>query len=115
MKRREFLKSVAFTGAAGLILPHTKLFGAASPNNKLTSPATKGTRRADLRNMRGSHGGEVDAAHRDREDATAGGARELPAVSSCAERAPPRPRSPFASGVPPPRLHFEMRLVFSHG
>src|SRR5437870_12920511 len=28
MKRRQFLKSMAFTGAAGLILPRTKLFGA---------------------------------------------------------------------------------------
>jgi predicted dehydrogenase len=35
MKRREFLKTCAFTGAAGLILPRTTLFGAASPNNKL--------------------------------------------------------------------------------
>src|SRR5271157_5199216 len=35
MKRRHFLKSVAFTGAAGLILPRTRLFGAAAPGNKL--------------------------------------------------------------------------------
>ena len=35
MKRRQFLKSVAFTGAAGLILPQTKLFGADAPSNKL--------------------------------------------------------------------------------
>jgi predicted dehydrogenase len=35
MQRRHFLKSVAFTGAAGLILPRTRLFGAASPGNKL--------------------------------------------------------------------------------
>lgn len=35
MKRRQFLKSVAFTGAAGLILPETKLFGAEAPSNKL--------------------------------------------------------------------------------
>src|SRR5260370_411216 len=35
MKRRQFLKSVAFTGAAGLILPRTKLFGAEAPSNKL--------------------------------------------------------------------------------
>jgi len=35
MKRRQFLKSVAFTGAAGLILPRTALFGAAAPGNKL--------------------------------------------------------------------------------
>ena len=35
MKRRQFLKSIAFTGAAGLILPRTKLFGADAPNNKL--------------------------------------------------------------------------------
>jgi predicted dehydrogenase len=35
MKRRQFLKSVAFTGAAGLILPRTKLFGADAPSNKL--------------------------------------------------------------------------------
>lgn len=35
MKRRQFLKSAAFTGAAGLILPHTTLFGAAAPSNKL--------------------------------------------------------------------------------
>ena len=35
MKRRHFLKSIAFTGAAGLILPRTKLFGAAAPSNKL--------------------------------------------------------------------------------
>ena len=35
MKRRHFLKSLAFTGAAGLILPRTKLFGADAPSNKL--------------------------------------------------------------------------------
>src|SRR6266487_4943258 len=35
MKRREFLKSMAFTGVAGLILPRTKLFGADAPSNKL--------------------------------------------------------------------------------
>jgi hypothetical protein len=35
MKRRQFLKSVAFTGAAGMILPTTSLFGAAAPSNKL--------------------------------------------------------------------------------
>jgi hypothetical protein len=35
MKRRQFLKSAAFAGAAGLILPRTTLFGAAAPNNKL--------------------------------------------------------------------------------
>jgi predicted dehydrogenase len=35
MKRRQFLRSVAFTGAAGLILPRTSLFGADAPHNKL--------------------------------------------------------------------------------
>ncbi len=35
MKRRQFLKSVAFAGAAGLILPRTRLFGADAPSNKL--------------------------------------------------------------------------------
>ena len=35
MKRREFLKHAAFTGAAGLILPTTTLFGADAPSNKL--------------------------------------------------------------------------------
>lgn len=35
MKRRQFLRTVAFTGAAGLILPHTKLFGADTPGKKL--------------------------------------------------------------------------------
>ncbi|HTL55222.1 MAG TPA: Gfo/Idh/MocA family oxidoreductase [Candidatus Limnocylindrales bacterium] len=35
MKRRQFLKSVAFTGAAGLILPRTKLFGVEAPSKKL--------------------------------------------------------------------------------
>ena len=35
MKRRQFLKSVAFTGAAGMILPRTTLFGADAPSNKL--------------------------------------------------------------------------------
>ncbi|MEI7939329.1 MAG: Gfo/Idh/MocA family oxidoreductase [Verrucomicrobiota bacterium] len=35
MKRRQFLRSIAFTGAAGLILPRTKLFGADAPSNKL--------------------------------------------------------------------------------
>jgi predicted dehydrogenase len=35
MKRRQFLRSVAFTGAAGLILPRTTLFGANAPSNKL--------------------------------------------------------------------------------
>ena len=35
MKRRQFLKSVAFSGAAGLILPEIRLFGADAPSNKL--------------------------------------------------------------------------------
>ncbi len=35
MKRRQFLKSVALTGAAGLLLPRTTLFGANAPSNKL--------------------------------------------------------------------------------
>ncbi|MCX6903456.1 MAG: Gfo/Idh/MocA family oxidoreductase [Verrucomicrobia bacterium] len=35
MKRRHFLNSAAFTGAAALILPRTTLFGADTPNNKL--------------------------------------------------------------------------------
>src|ERR1043166_9608329 len=35
MKRRQFLKSMAFTGTAGLILPRTRLFGAEAPSNKL--------------------------------------------------------------------------------
>jgi predicted dehydrogenase len=35
MKRRQFLKSAAFTGAATLILPRVQLFGADAPSNKL--------------------------------------------------------------------------------
>jgi predicted dehydrogenase len=35
MKRRQFLKAAAFSGAATLILPRTKLFGADAPSNKL--------------------------------------------------------------------------------
>jgi len=35
MKRRQFLKSAAFTGAGALILPRIKLFGAEAPSNKL--------------------------------------------------------------------------------
>jgi len=35
MKRRQFLKSLTFTGAAGMVLPRTTLFGAAAPGNKL--------------------------------------------------------------------------------
>ncbi len=35
IKRRQFLKSAAFLGAAGLILPRLKLFGANAPSNKL--------------------------------------------------------------------------------
>lgn len=35
MKRRQFLQTVAFSGAAGLLLPRTKLFGADAPSNKL--------------------------------------------------------------------------------
>jgi predicted dehydrogenase len=35
MKRRQFLRSAAFTGAAGLILPQVTLFGADAPSNKL--------------------------------------------------------------------------------
>ena len=35
IKRRQFLKSAAFIGAAGLILPRLKLFGADAPSNKL--------------------------------------------------------------------------------
>jgi predicted dehydrogenase len=35
MKRRQFLKSTAAIGAAGLLLPRFKLFGADAPSNKL--------------------------------------------------------------------------------
>jgi predicted dehydrogenase len=35
IKRRQFLKSAAFIGGAGLILPRLKLFGADAPSNKL--------------------------------------------------------------------------------
>jgi predicted dehydrogenase len=35
IKRRQFLKSIAFSGAAGLILPRFKLYGADAPGNKL--------------------------------------------------------------------------------
>jgi predicted dehydrogenase len=35
MKRRQFLKTAAFSGAAGLILPRMHLFGAEAPSNKL--------------------------------------------------------------------------------
>jgi predicted dehydrogenase len=35
MKRRHFLKSIALTGTAGLILPRTTLFGAGAAGNKL--------------------------------------------------------------------------------
>ena len=35
MKRRQFLRTLAYTGAAGLILPRTRLFGAGAPGNKL--------------------------------------------------------------------------------
>ena len=35
MKRRQFLKSAAFTGAGALILPRVRLFGADAPSNKL--------------------------------------------------------------------------------
>jgi predicted dehydrogenase len=35
LKRRQFLKSVALTGASGLLLPRFKLFGADAPSNKL--------------------------------------------------------------------------------
>src|SRR5580704_4917484 len=35
MKRRAFLKSAAFAGFSGLILPKIKLFGADTPGNKL--------------------------------------------------------------------------------
>jgi predicted dehydrogenase len=35
MKRRQFLKAAAFTGAAGLILPRLHLFGAEAPSRKL--------------------------------------------------------------------------------
>jgi predicted dehydrogenase len=35
IQRRQFLKSAAFMGAAGLILPRMKLFGADAPGNKL--------------------------------------------------------------------------------
>ncbi len=35
MKRRQFLKTAAFSGAAGLILPRLHLFGAEAPSNKL--------------------------------------------------------------------------------
>ncbi len=35
MKRRKFLRSLAVSSAAGLILPRTRLFGAEAPSNKL--------------------------------------------------------------------------------
>ncbi len=35
MQRRHFLKSIALTGTAGLVLPRTRLFGADAPSNKL--------------------------------------------------------------------------------
>jgi predicted dehydrogenase len=35
MKRRKFLKTLAFAGTTGLILPNTRLFGADAPSNKL--------------------------------------------------------------------------------
>lgn len=35
MKRRHFLKTAAFSGAAGLILPRIHVFGAEAPSNKL--------------------------------------------------------------------------------
>lgn len=35
LKRRQFLKTAAFTGASTLILPRLKLFGAEAPSNKL--------------------------------------------------------------------------------
>ncbi|HZM05234.1 MAG TPA: Gfo/Idh/MocA family oxidoreductase [Candidatus Saccharimonadales bacterium] len=35
LKRRQFLKSIAYSGAAGLLLPRFKLFGADAPSNKL--------------------------------------------------------------------------------
>ncbi len=35
IKRRQFLKSAAFIGASGLVLPRFKLFGAEAPSNKL--------------------------------------------------------------------------------
>jgi predicted dehydrogenase len=35
IKRRHFLKSAAFVGASGLLLPRFKLFGAEAPSNKL--------------------------------------------------------------------------------
>jgi predicted dehydrogenase len=35
IKRRRFLKSIAVSGAAGLLLPRFKLFGADAPSNKL--------------------------------------------------------------------------------
>ena len=35
MKRRQFLKSAGMIGAGTLILPHTRLFGADAPSNKL--------------------------------------------------------------------------------
>jgi predicted dehydrogenase len=35
MKRRQFLKTTAFTAASTLILPRTSLFGANAPSNKL--------------------------------------------------------------------------------
>src|SRR5271170_4042253 len=35
IKRRQFLKSAATMGAAGLLLPRFKLFGADAPSNKL--------------------------------------------------------------------------------
>ncbi len=40
MKRRQFLKSIALTGAAGLVLPRTPLFGADAPGNKLNVALT---------------------------------------------------------------------------
>ena len=57
MKRRHFLKSVAFTGAAGLILPRVKLFGADAPSNKLNVAliGTWGRGEAHFNTLRGEN------------------------------------------------------------
>lgn len=57
MKRRHFLQSLAFTGAAGLILPRTRLFGADAPSNKLNIAliGTAGRARAHLKAISGEN------------------------------------------------------------
>ena len=84
MKRRQFLKSAAFTGAASLILPRVSLFGAEAPSNKLNIAliGTWGRGEAHFGAIRGEN---VVALCDVNADHLAFGAKQFPAAKQYAD------------------------------